>query len=302
MIKCDQCGVEFSRSSSAMKLKNYCSRACSDKSRRVYHTCDYWGIKYRKRLSRKKGIGNIFCSRDCYIKSETSTNTCKCATCGKEFPRKKSRERFKKTYCSFNWYVSRKSILKKVNCSYCNTELIRKPSRIKNSENQFCDSLCQGKFITKRVIIKCEYCGEAIERTPSTVSNINFCDKNCLHGYYENCLSQEKIDIHNRIRASKEYIDWRNATYKRDNYTCKMCGKRSEKGMAVVINAHHIRKFSEYPELRFIIENGITLCDSCHKRTYSKEHTFEWLFNDILANGSYLRKCEVDYKGCEKDK
>lgn len=64
------------------------------------------------------------------------------------------------------------------------------------------------------------------------------------------------------IRQGVEYRNWRNAVYKRDNYTCRICGQlRGE------LNAHHIKSFSEFPELRFDIENGVTLCIGCHSKT-----------------------------------
>ena len=67
--------------------------------------------------------------------------------------------------------------------------------------------------------------------------------------------------IHNRIRGSLEYIIWRNEVYKRDRWTCRMCKKYCEKGDIV---AHHLQKFSDFPELRFLVENGLTFCRKCH--------------------------------------
>lgn len=67
--------------------------------------------------------------------------------------------------------------------------------------------------------------------------------------------------IHQLIRGSKEYKLWRKAVFERDNYTCIWCG---EKGY---LNADHIKPFSLFPELRFAIDNGRTLCIECHQKT-----------------------------------
>ena len=64
------------------------------------------------------------------------------------------------------------------------------------------------------------------------------------------------------IRSSKEYRLWRKSVYERDNYTCIWCGSRG-----VTLNADHIKPFCDYPELRFAIDNGRTLCIPCHKKT-----------------------------------
>lgn len=73
--------------------------------------------------------------------------------------------------------------------------------------------------------------------------------------------------IHQIIRSSVEYKLWRESVFIRDNYTCVWCGARNGNGVTVIFNADHIKPFSQYPELRFSIDNGRTLCIDCHRKT-----------------------------------
>lgn len=65
-------------------------------------------------------------------------------------------------------------------------------------------------------------------------------------------------------RWTKEYRRWRNAVLRRDNYTCIQCGATKAIG---IIQVDHIKPFASYPEHRFEVDNGRTLCWSCHKKT-----------------------------------
>lgn len=71
-----------------------------------------------------------------------------------------------------------------------------------------------------------------------------------------------------KIRESIEYRIWREAVFSRDNFTCQDCKK-----IGGDLEAHHIKPFSLYPELRFAIDNGQTLCITCHRKTFKKTIT-----------------------------
>lgn len=72
-----------------------------------------------------------------------------------------------------------------------------------------------------------------------------------------------KAKTNNAFRKTPEYIKWRNTIFKRDNYICQKCGQRGGK-----LNAHHIKHFAKHKDLRLNINNGITLCEKCHKEVH----------------------------------
>lgn len=51
---------------------------------------------------------------------------------------------------------------------------------------------------------------------------------------------------------------WRRAVFVRDGYQCRICSYGQN------LHAHHILRWTEYEELRFEVNNGVTLCDFCH--------------------------------------
>ena len=65
-----------------------------------------------------------------------------------------------------------------------------------------------------------------------------------------------------RLRGSQRASDWRKAVFARDDYTCTGCKQRGGR-----LQADHIKPWSLFPDLRFELSNGRTLCKACHLKT-----------------------------------
>lgn len=79
----------------------------------------------------------------------------------------------------------------------------------------------------------------------------------------------DRIGRPGRIRPLSQLKDleqklWREQIFKRDNWTCWIC---EIKGGS--LHAHHLFSYAKFPELRFKINNGLTLCMFCHQ-TYTE--------------------------------
>lgn len=85
------------------------------------------------------------------------------------------------------------------------------------------------------------------------------CSKQLSKNYpiFKICLDCRKKNY--LERDSTKYDSWRKAVFKRDNFTCQLCSTRGG-----ILNADHIKPWALYPELRFDLDNGRTLCLPCH--------------------------------------
>jgi len=72
-------------------------------------------------------------------------------------------------------------------------------------------------------------------------------------------IEQRKVTESEQIRQSIEYKEWRIAVWSRDKNLCKVCKTRQK-----VMVAHHLDGFNIFPEKRFDVDNGVTLCDRHH--------------------------------------
>ena len=90
--------------------------------------------------------------------------------------------------------------------------------------------------------------------------------------------SQVKLD---KERGGPLHKQWSKAVKNRDNWKCKVADNCSGK-----VVAHHILTWKEHPELRYKINNGITLCHVHHPRRRTEEKRLESYFKTLIATAS----------------
>ena len=70
-----------------------------------------------------------------------------------------------------------------------------------------------------------------------------------------------KFDDYPYQGGEAKYYYWRKSVFERDKYTCRLCGT-----VGAFLNAHHIKPWVSFPELRYELFNGMTLCAyPCHR-------------------------------------
>ena len=83
-------------------------------------------------------------------------------------------------------------------------------------------------------------------------------------------------------KDNPNYKEWRINVYKRDNFTCRIesedCNGR--------IEAHHILPWRDFQELRYKLNNGITLCHAHHPRGEAKEKLLMPVFQELVLVSS----------------
>lgn len=176
---------------------------------------------------------------------------------GKKRPELKTKTQFNKGNIPWN-----KSDLTK-QCLNCERHFRIKPSLMRM---KYCSHKCQFEFRHKLAISisdrdkNCTNCGRFIMRKSNlckSCANLGSLSPGYKHGNWRKNASERKFLMH-----SAPYTRWRKMVFERDNFTCRMCGTVGGK-----LQADHIKTFMEYPELRFSLDNGRTLCVSCHLKT-----------------------------------
>lgn len=134
----------------------------------------------------------------------------------------------------------------KVVCPTCSKHFFVQPHRFLSGRGKFCSMSCRRFTEDTKNKMSLKRKGKPTGRT----------------GDKSHFWKGGVTPINKKIRMSLDIRNWRNSVFIRDDYTCQMCGVKGGK-----LQADHIKPFSLYPELRFAIDNGRTLCILCHKKT-----------------------------------
>jgi 5-methylcytosine-specific restriction endonuclease McrA len=200
------------------------------------------------------------------------TETKTCLHCGTEFtpdPRQTyaawDARKFCGRQCALLHGGGRPVTRMRLTCGQCGK--IFEIERHRAQTARFCSMRCKGLYQTgrrggppvTRVTVACRQCGAMFEVKRYRTETAHYCSKECLWASRD----RGSVSPERRIRYSPQMSAWRQAVFERDDYTCQLCGIRG----GVELNADHIKPFALYPELRFDLSNGRTLCVPCHRKT-----------------------------------
>lgn len=177
------------------------------------------------------------------------------------------------------------------NCKDCQKITHFNITKIKELFQKYNCEVLDLEYISKRKINYIASCGHEHKILLSKFLNGQgvVCPKCAIprgenHFAYNFLLSDEER-IKNRDFT--EYFHWRKMVFERDEYRCIHCF--DDKGGNLV--AHHLNSYNAFPEQRLLIENGVTLCESCHGKFHrqygfgnnTKEQFQQWNGNTEVS-------------------
>lgn len=237
--KCKFCGKEYETHNSKSK---YCSISCSNKARNhknVKCNCDVCGKQIEIVFSRYKKNKHNYCSTECQSKGKTLFYN------GKNSP------------------LYKRSIVK---CEVCGKKIEVNQYDCKHQKHFYCSNKCRIEGYKK--IFKGEnnpfYGIKHNESTKNKISQANQGKEAWNKGHKVPWKTDEEREKDRSLYGDK-YNEWRNAVYVRDNYICQCCGNNKGGNL----NAHHLNGYAWCKDERLDVNNGITLCEECHKLFHS---------------------------------
>ena len=176
-----------------------------------------------------------------------------CEQCNKSYLGAKDRK-----YCGYDCAKAARKKRVNLNCQHCNKKFeVQKW----NKDAKFCSYDCKDKSqSSKEVELTCNNCQKIFKRKEHRVRKHNFCSKSCSNQFNKGSNHYEwKEHLHDK-NLKLALKQWAVKVKERDGYTCQLCGETDR----TILEAHHMKHRSKFPELQFDFNNGITLCLKCH--------------------------------------
>ena len=186
-----------------------------------------------------------------------------------------------------------------IQCIQCGNDFRIRPAR--KDIAKYCSFKCKGLYQSEHLTgenhprwqggvreKQCQECGKTfhhnVKRAYSLFKKQKFCSKKCADiggfrytgedhpNYREDARRKNRGGPHKR---------WRDAVITRDNGTCQHCGATE-----IELHAHHIKEYRDYPELRFDVDNGLTLCYRCHWAVHTANDANGVNSGELLTGGA----------------
>ena len=187
----------------------------------------------------------------------------------------------------------------KYNCDNCSKEYELKNSEFKKYKVHFCSIKCKGDYQRKALIgsnnpnyrnanieYECDNCKKKCNINRFHYSNFknHFCSVKCRDEHRKkygltagknnpNWQDGKSFEPYNKDWTEKLKTEVR----KRDNNVCKECGCTKEE-LGYNLHVHHI----DYNKQNNVIDNLISLCNSCHTQTNFGRKDWTNYFNNKL--------------------
>lgn len=202
-----------------------------------------------------------------------------CRNCKQSFRPRKSLQ----VYCNMDCYLKHTTKAKPRKCIVCKKEY--KPhSGLSNIGSKYCSVVCSGIGSFKQVEKVCKECGTKFMFKPSQTKHYKgagqYCSRECSYKGIVKTTSTKPINDKYGRSKRKADREWQKAIRDKYDCLCQRCGKYEK-----YIHAHHISTRSQRPDLKHDINNGITLCNSCH--TWVHKNPDKSYKLGLLKRGNY---------------
>ena len=244
------------------------------KSQIIDSVCVVCDVTFKPK--RPKNNGQKYCSRECYYKTRDKKVSKTCVECNKDFKVKRY-EVVNKTrpaiYCSLKCSGQRmkefsgakshlwRGGIKEYKCNECDKQFLSY-KRVGNGTPLFCSHQCYSLSIVGK---------------ESSTKGMKFPERSGEN--HPRWIKDRSKLKKKQERGDSAYQEWRMQVYKRDNFKCSI----ENENCSGRIIAHHILGWSSFPELRYQVNNGITLCQAHHPLKRAEEKRLAPKFKELVS-------------------